>query len=146
MTIGGPGIKVEIDESKFGQRKYNRGRWQEGHWVFGGVEKITGRAFMVKVAQRDAATLISIIRQYISNRKKLRTIEILVIFAWEHCRRNLIKLLGWKEQGQEDSQIGQLLYYLLAVQLRSLQLFLTPAKRQNIAWNIYGRRQGEVIM
>ena len=65
MRIGGPGIEVEIDESKFGQRKYNRGRWQEGHWVFGGVERITGRAFMVEVAQRDAATLIRIIQQYI---------------------------------------------------------------------------------
>ena len=46
-------------------------------------------------------------------------------------RRKLIKLLGSKEQGQEESQIGQLLYYLLTVQQRSLQLFLTPAKRQN---------------
>ena len=62
MTIGGPGIKVEIDESKFGQRKYNHGWWQEGHWVFGGVERITGRAFMVEVVQRDAATLIPIIQ------------------------------------------------------------------------------------
>ena len=65
MTIGGPGIEVEIDESKFGRREYNRGRWQEGHWVFRGVERITGRAFMVEVGQRDAATLIPIIQQYI---------------------------------------------------------------------------------
>ena len=33
--------------------------------MFGGVERITGRAFMVEVAQRDAATLIPIIQQYI---------------------------------------------------------------------------------
>ena len=65
MVIGGQGIEVEIDESKFGRRKYNRGRWQEGHWVFVGVERITGKAFMVEVAQRDAATLIPIIQQYI---------------------------------------------------------------------------------
>ena len=63
--IGGPGVEVEIDESKFGKRKYNRGRQVEGHWVFGGVERVTGECFMVEVARRDAATLIPIIQQYI---------------------------------------------------------------------------------
>ena len=62
VQIGGPGLEVE---SKFGRRKYNRGRWQEGHWVFGGVERGTGRLFLVEVQKRDAATLIPIIVQYI---------------------------------------------------------------------------------
>ena len=65
VRIGGPGIEVEIDESKFGRRKYNRGRWQEGHWVFGGIERITGNSFLVEVQKRDAATLIPLIQQYI---------------------------------------------------------------------------------
>jgi hypothetical protein len=65
VVIGGPGIEVEIDESKFGRRKYNRGRWQEGHWVFGGIERGSGRSFMVEVPQRNAATLLPIIQQYI---------------------------------------------------------------------------------
>ena len=63
--IGGVGIEAEIDKSKFGCRKYNRGRWQEGHWVFGGIERVTGGSFLVEVDQRDAATLIPIIQQYI---------------------------------------------------------------------------------
>ena len=65
VEIGGPGIHVEIDESKFGRRKYNRRRWQEGHWVFGGIESITGKSFLVEVQQRDANTLLPIIMQYI---------------------------------------------------------------------------------
>ncbi|KCZ75088.1 hypothetical protein H311_03940, partial [Anncaliia algerae PRA109] len=37
--IGGDDIIVEIDESKFGKRKFNRGRKVEGVWVFGMVER-----------------------------------------------------------------------------------------------------------
>ncbi|XP_045509270.1 uncharacterized protein LOC123704820 [Colias croceus] len=36
--IGGPGKIVQIDESKFGVRKFNKGRRVEGHWVLGLIE------------------------------------------------------------------------------------------------------------
>jgi len=36
--LGGPNKTVEIDESKFGRRKYHRGHSDKGQWVFGGVE------------------------------------------------------------------------------------------------------------
>ena len=65
ITIGGPGKIVEIDESKFGKRKYNRGRAIDGHWVFGGIERGTTKSFMVVVADRSAATLAPIIQTYI---------------------------------------------------------------------------------
>ena len=61
MVIGGPGKEVEIDESKFGKRKYNRGRVVDGHWVFGGMERGSGDSFMVEVPRRDAATLLGFI-------------------------------------------------------------------------------------
>ena len=35
--IGGQGKIVKIDESKFGKRKYNKGRLVEGQWVLGGI-------------------------------------------------------------------------------------------------------------
>ena len=63
--IGGPGVEVEIDESKFGKRKYNRGRQVEGHWVLGETERITGECFLVEVEHRDATTLLPLIQQYI---------------------------------------------------------------------------------
>ena len=36
--IGGENVEVQIDESAFGRRKYNRGHHVETKWVFGGVE------------------------------------------------------------------------------------------------------------
>lgn len=64
--IGGPGKVVEIDESKFGKRKYHRGHRVEGCWVFGGVERESGRAFMIPVKKRSAAYLIPIIRHFVA--------------------------------------------------------------------------------
>ena len=36
--IGGPGAIVEIDESKFGKRKYHKRRRVDRVWVFGDIE------------------------------------------------------------------------------------------------------------
>ena len=63
VVIGGPGKEVEIDENKFGKRKYNRGRAVDGHWVFGGMERGSGDSFLVEVAQRNATTLLPITAQ-----------------------------------------------------------------------------------
>ena len=46
--IGGPGHIIEIDESKFGKRKYNRGRRVVGKWVLGGYCRTTGECFLVE--------------------------------------------------------------------------------------------------
>ena len=58
-------VEVEIDESKFGKRKYNRGRVVDGHWVFGGIERGSGECFLVEVEKRDAATLLPLISQHV---------------------------------------------------------------------------------
>lgn len=66
QPIGGPGKIVEIDESKFGKRKYHRGRQVDGHWVLGGVERgDCTKIFAVVVEKRDADTLIPIIQQMV---------------------------------------------------------------------------------
>lgn len=65
VPVGGPGKIVEIDESKFGRRKYHRGHRVEGQWVFGGIERGSGRVFLVPVEKRDRATLIPLIKKWI---------------------------------------------------------------------------------
>jgi hypothetical protein len=52
--IGGPNKTVKIDESKFGKRKYGRGHPVTGQLVFGGVERESGKTFLVPVPDRTA--------------------------------------------------------------------------------------------
>ncbi|GBL96268.1 hypothetical protein AVEN_118797-1 [Araneus ventricosus] len=63
--IGGPGIVVEIDESKFGKRKYNRGKRVVGRWVFGGVERGSNNCFFAVVENRTREVLLSVIKEHI---------------------------------------------------------------------------------
>jgi hypothetical protein len=63
--IGGEGKVMEIDESKFGKRMNHWGHYVKGQWVFGGVERGTGRTFLVAVHDRSAETLIRLIKQWI---------------------------------------------------------------------------------
>ncbi|GBN00761.1 hypothetical protein AVEN_220266-1 [Araneus ventricosus] len=47
--IGGLGVVVEIDESKSGKFRYNRGKRVVGRWVFSGVERGTNNCFFAVV-------------------------------------------------------------------------------------------------
>lgn len=63
--IGGTGHIVEIDESKFGKRKYNRGRRVVGKWVLGGYCRTTGECFLVECSnnRRNHHTLLRLIKE-----------------------------------------------------------------------------------
>jgi hypothetical protein len=63
--LGGPGNTVEIDESCFGRRKYHRERFRNTMWVFGGVERESGRTFLIPLPDRSADTLLNIIHTWI---------------------------------------------------------------------------------
>jgi transposase-like protein len=63
--IGGEGKIVEIDEAKIGKRKYNKGRYLEGQWVFGGIERGSNKFFLVAVEDRTANTLVGIVKDKI---------------------------------------------------------------------------------
>ena len=67
QMIGGEGVIVEIDESKFGRNKYHRGRPINGVWVVGGIERTSEkRCFVVVVQDRTAATLQDIILRHVA--------------------------------------------------------------------------------
>ncbi|CAM9741781.1 unnamed protein product, partial [Heterosigma akashiwo] len=58
QPIGGPGMIVEIDEAKFGKRKYNRGHRVEGFWVIGAVPESLLPGDQAPRQHRDADTLL----------------------------------------------------------------------------------------
>ncbi|KYQ47743.1 hypothetical protein ALC60_13231 [Trachymyrmex zeteki] len=63
--IGGPGHIVEVDEAKFGHRKYNRGRVVDGRWVFGGIDRESKKIFLLAVQDRTHETLLKCIKEWI---------------------------------------------------------------------------------
>jgi transposase-like protein len=65
--IGGDNIVVEIDESKFGKRKYHRGRMIDGVWIVGGIERTEDKKCFVKIVEnRTAETLHEIISNHVA--------------------------------------------------------------------------------
>ncbi|KAG1606733.1 hypothetical protein G6F45_013916 [Rhizopus arrhizus] len=64
----GQPIVVEIDESKFGKRKYNKGKRVDGVWVVGGVERTPERKmFLLTVPNRNQNTLKLIIDTFVKD-------------------------------------------------------------------------------
>lgn len=63
--IGGEGKEVQIDESAFTKRKYNRGQIYPTQWVFGGIDSSNNDCFMEMVSDRSKNTLVEVIRRRI---------------------------------------------------------------------------------
>jgi len=63
--IGGRNKTIEIDENKFGRRKYHRGHPVKGQWVFDVVERESGKMFLVPVQDRTAAILKAVMDAWI---------------------------------------------------------------------------------
>ncbi|GBM51373.1 hypothetical protein AVEN_110821-1 [Araneus ventricosus] len=63
--IGGPGVVVEIYESKFGERKFHQIKRGVGKWIFAGVERGTTNCFFAVVENRTSEVLLSVIEKHI---------------------------------------------------------------------------------
>ncbi|KCZ77335.1 hypothetical protein H311_01655 [Anncaliia algerae PRA109] len=55
VEISGDQVAVEIDETKSGKRKHNRGRIVDGVWVIGGIEStLEKKCFLIEVPDISA--------------------------------------------------------------------------------------------
>ncbi|KAG0440433.1 hypothetical protein DMUE_1754 [Dictyocoela muelleri] len=57
---------VEVDESVIAKRKYNSGRLTKMVWVFGLIERDTGKCHIEIVQSRDKKTLEKIIKKHVA--------------------------------------------------------------------------------
>ncbi|RLU22757.1 hypothetical protein DMN91_005035 [Ooceraea biroi] len=65
--LGGPNKIVEIDEMKFGKRKYQKDRLVEGTWIFGAIQVDTGelRLEICPENRRTSEALFPLIKKHI---------------------------------------------------------------------------------
>ncbi|CAK1604129.1 unnamed protein product [Parnassius mnemosyne] len=73
--IGGPGKIVQIAKSKFGKRKYSKGKHIEGHWVLGMVEngKDNLRLEVCPDNDRYEEMLVPLIRKHVEVGTEIHT-------------------------------------------------------------------------
>ena len=64
---------VEIDESVFFKRKYNRGRINSQKWFVGGIERGTNKCFITEVPNRNAETIVRVLLRYVKPGTKIMT-------------------------------------------------------------------------
>jgi transposase-like protein len=73
--IGGEARVVEIDESKIGRRKFNKGRIIDGNWILGMIDLDGGyRLEICPENKRDKTTLRDLIIKNVANRSAIMTV------------------------------------------------------------------------
>lgn len=110
VPIGGEGEIVEIDESKFGKRKYNRGKHVDGKWVFGGLQRGSNKCFMKVVPNRSKEVLLEIIRDNVLPGTTIisdcwRAYDCLSDEGFEHLRVNHSMTFKDPESGAHTNSI-----------------------------------------
>lgn len=135
VKIGGPGVIVELDESKFGKRKYHQGHRVEGVWVFGGIERSDERkCFLVTVPNRTAATLLDVIERHVLPGSIIHTdcwkaydrIEELGRLYEHFTVNHSVEYVT--EEGVHTNTIEGKLFYILSY-------FFTNKLNRHMAWN-----------
>lgn len=65
--MGGKGTICELDETCVGKLKYGRGKFRDDRWVFGIVQRYSGKSVYVEVPNRTQNTLLKIIFKYVDH-------------------------------------------------------------------------------
>lgn len=66
MIIGGPGIIIEVDETKLGKRKYNRGHRVDGVWALVGIERtLEKKIFIIPIENRSSEIIDNILCKHV---------------------------------------------------------------------------------
>lgn len=91
--IGGKGVEVEIDETLILRRVFEKGRVHSQIWLFGGIERMNKRRFIVPLInsageEQDKESLLLLIKKYI----KLGTI----IYSKSRPAYQELNALGYK--------------------------------------------------
>ena len=94
QIIGGEGIEVQIDESKFAKRKYHQGhRAGYSSWVFRGINKNKNR-FAVVVQNRKEETFLPLTKQYIGPGSHIKSDILSCLEVWPPRFQSLL-IMGW---------------------------------------------------
>ena len=65
--IGGENIIIEVDESKFGHKKYHRGRNIEGVWIIAGIERTEEKKCFIEIVEnRNADTIQNVLSKHVA--------------------------------------------------------------------------------
>ena len=88
-------MTIEVDESKFGRHKYEKGRLLEGQWIIGEICRETKDVFFAICPnnKRDAPTLIDIIERHVHKDSTVITdcwkaYDQLDVDGWNHMTFN----------------------------------------------------------
>jgi len=100
-AIGGVGIEDETDETLISRRRYGRGRMRKQIWLFGGIERVSKRRFVVPLTgsvghKRNKETLIPLIKKYVKPE------SIICSDAWRAY--NDLSQLGYKHYAVNHSK------------------------------------------
>lgn len=120
-------LVIKIEESKYFYRKYHRGQWCNGHWVFGGIERQSMLSYrsswsnccyprrfhsgvnfiLLGSAAQLMVTLTPYTTEYICTQSLYMRETLLIRIMRKHTPK-VLKTCGWEPRGNSDVNLAHL--------------------------------------